>query len=277
MRALRLAAAIVAALLMPLLASPAGASPSVQAAFSIPSVSANAGAVEVFTVTRTAGGKGLYVLFETSDVTAKAGTDYSHVKQLLYFRASQVSATVSVPTFVNPRATGTLQFNVAISAGSSAVRATGKIVEPAPAPPPPPPTQTCADGTVLLTTDTCPSPPPPPLPPPPIPEPQWVLAPVGTAHYARCKTVGGCHSESAPCPSRIGANPPEVCTSPNIIAQQGDVREYRWGGCDAGNPCRRLADLWPLGHDPKKTGIASDWFLGVAGFEDEWEGVVPAS
>jgi hypothetical protein len=91
------------------------------------------------------------------------------------------------------------------------------------------------------------------------------------------RSPGGCHSTSAPCPYATGLNPPAVCTVPNIIAQPGDVREYRWGGCDAGNPCRRIANVWPLGHNPKTSGVAADWFLGLAGWEDEWEGVAPAS
>jgi hypothetical protein len=210
-----------------------------------------------------------------SDGTAKAGVDYVRPAPATLTIANKALtfACPKIATIGNALHDGDRTIIVTITAVRNAkiARAVGTItiVDDDPAPPPPPPaTQTCPDGSVIPATSTCPLPPPP--------SPQWVLAPPGAARFARCKAAGGCHSENAPCPSRTGVNPPEVCTSPNIIAQPGDVREYAWGGCDAGNPCRRLANLWPLGHNPKTSGVASDWFLGVGGFEDEWEGVAPA-
>jgi hypothetical protein len=194
-----------------------------------------------------------------SDGTAKAGVDYVKpaTTTLTIANKALTFACPNIATIGNVLHDGDRTVIVTITAVRNA-----KIAR--------------AVGTITIVDDDPAPPPPPPTPPPPPPTPQWVLAPLGTAHFARCKVADGCHSESAPCPSRLGVNPPEVCTSPNIIAQPGDIREYAWGGCDAGNPCRRLANLWPLGHNPKTSGVASDWFLGVGGFEDEWEGVAPA-
>lgn len=134
MRALRLAAAFLAIVASPQLAPPAGAASS--SAFTVSCGTANAGSDVPCTVTRTSGGKGLYVLFATSDVTAHAGTDYMTVRQLLYFKASAITQTVAVHTAVNPNATGTVTFTASIAVGSVPSSTTGSIVEPATAPPP---------------------------------------------------------------------------------------------------------------------------------------------
>jgi hypothetical protein len=201
-----------------------------------------------FVLIKSKGASYSKVSVQTIDGTAKVGVDYGALNTTVTL--GNAAQTWSLPIGIINNATyqGPRTFTVKLNCLRNCKLAS-------------------ATATITITDDEAPPPPPPP---------QWVSTPLGTAHYARCKIVGGCHSESAPCPSRAGANPPEVCTSPNIIAQQGDVREYRWGGCDSANPCRRYADLWPLGHDPKKTGVAADWFLGLAGFEDEWEGVAPA-
>lgn len=223
MRALRLAVLFVAALLSPQVAPSAGA---VQLTISSPS--ANAGDVETFTITRSSGGNGVYVLFQTADGTAKAGLDYVATKQLIYLKGSQTSATVTVPTLTNPGATGTLTFKAAVASGSTGVGAVASIIEPAPAP-----------------------------------TAQWVPAAMVDGGYARCKTVGGCHGYAPP--------------YPDIVAQQGDVLMYAWNGVAGNGPDSRIVGaFWPQGHYPRATKVASDWYLGVEGFADEWEGVTKA-
>lgn len=96
--------------------------------------SATAGADVPCTISRATSGKGLYVLFETADGTAHAGTDYTAVRQLLYFKPSALTQTVAVHTALNPSAAGTLTFNAAIAASTLVVRSTGSIIEPAPPP-----------------------------------------------------------------------------------------------------------------------------------------------
>jgi hypothetical protein len=128
--------AAIAAALLSTTATPAWAA-SVQLALSGPT--AQAGSPEVFTITRVSGGASVYVLFQTADRSARAGTDYTATKQLIYLKGGQKTATVSVPTFVNPKASGTLTFSASAAAGSLGVQATASIVEPAAPPPPAPP------------------------------------------------------------------------------------------------------------------------------------------
>jgi hypothetical protein len=109
------------------------------------------------------------------------------------------------------------------------------------------------------------------------PTPQWVPAPLVNNGYARCKTVGGCHSVAYPCPPLLNTTGPVYCSYPNIIANYGDVRLQAWNGITdyPGNSGRTVAALWPVGHDPLITLSAMDWRLGVEGWQDEWEGVAP--
>lgn len=130
MRALRLAiaASIIA------IATPVGAAlPQLALACG----SAPAGQDVPCTISRVAGGRGVYVLFQTSDSTAKVGTDYTAVSEQVYLSAGTPSLALAVHTLVNPNATGTLTFNAALAGGAAVVRAVGNIVEPAPLPPVP--------------------------------------------------------------------------------------------------------------------------------------------
>lgn len=173
MRALRLAAAFLAVLLSPQAWLSVGAASS--STFSLVCGSANAGSDVACTVTRLSGGKGIYVLFQTSDGTAKAGIDYTAVSKLLYLKGSQLSASVAVHTVVNPAATGTLTFTAAIAASSTDLaNAQAAIIEPAP---PPPTTQTCPDGSIIAASSSCPVAPPPTV--------SWVSAPLQDGGFAR--------------------------------------------------------------------------------------------
>jgi hypothetical protein len=131
MRALRpaIAAFIVA------LATPAGAA---LPQLSLACGSAPAGQDVPCSISRVSGGKGVYVLFQTSDDTAKAGTDYTAVSKQVYLSAGTSSFSIAVHTLANANAAGTLTFNAAVAGGSSVVRAIGSIVEPAPVPAPTP-------------------------------------------------------------------------------------------------------------------------------------------
>jgi hypothetical protein len=106
--------------------------------FAISSPSAPAGQPEVFTISRVSGGSGAYVLFQTYDRTAHAGTDYTATNQLIYVKSGVASVTVSVPTTVNPNATGTLTFIAAIASTTTASTGTASIVEPVSTPAPQP-------------------------------------------------------------------------------------------------------------------------------------------
>lgn len=89
----------------------------------------------------------------------------------------------------------------------------------------------------------------------PAPAPQWVSAPLTSGGYARCKAV--CHGFAAPYPT--------------VIAQQGDVWLYAWNGVSSGTSGLeriQIGAFWPIGQY-KVAGV------GVEGFADEWEGVVP--
>lgn len=90
---------------------------------------------------------------------------------------------------------------------------------------------------------------------------QYVPSPLVNDGAARCKTVGGCHAS--------GFNPQAGFNG--IFANQGDVRQYAWNGVSSDN--RTIAVLWPIGHDPHITKNPDDWFTGVEGYGDEWEGV----
>lgn len=171
MRALRL----LVGLLVLCWAGPWPLSATPTPTFSVSSPSANAGSPEVFTISRVAGGSGAYVLFQTHDGTAHAGVDFTTTSQLVYIKSGVSSVTVSVPTQVNPAATGNLTFTVAIASTKTPAYGTATIIEPAP-PPPPPPVQ-CPDGSTVPAGETCPTPAPPP-------QPQWVNAPLVAGGYA---------------------------------------------------------------------------------------------
>jgi hypothetical protein len=129
--------AALVALLSPQVWLSVGAAPS--SPFSLVCGSANAGSDVSCTLSRLSGGRGIYVLVKTFDVTAKAGTDYTAINQLYYFKSSILTQKIPVHTVVNPAATGILTFKVVASEGATPVSAIGSIVEPAPPPPPPPP------------------------------------------------------------------------------------------------------------------------------------------
>lgn len=168
MRALRLAAAVIAAFLTASLASPAGAALPQLALACAP---AQAGQDAACSITRLSGGRGVYLLFQTSDGTARAALDYTAVSKQVYLPAGQQSASIAVHTRINPAATGALTFNAAVAGGAAVVRAIGSIVEPAQPPPAPPPT--------------------------PVPTSQWIPAPLTVGGYACSKWQAG------PCGSGI--------------------------------------------------------------------------
>jgi hypothetical protein len=137
MRPFRLAAVIAAAFLGAWLAAPAGT--TTLSTFAIADAQAQAGSAVVFTIRRTSGSGPINVLFQTADLTAKAGPDYLAIKKLVYFKGGQSSAQVEVPTSIDLADLGkTLQFSVAIAASKAgAATARGSIIEP-PAPQPAP-------------------------------------------------------------------------------------------------------------------------------------------
>jgi hypothetical protein len=213
---------------------------------------ATAGKPEIFTITRIGGNGVATVIFTTGAAgdTAQPGVDYTATSQTISWQKGETSATVTVPTFVNPAKAGTnIQFTATITSGSSSSSAQGLIMEP----PPPSLTQSCWDGSVIAASSACP--------------PKWVSAPLVDGGYARCKTAAGCHSISYPCPQ--GLNPPAACSYPDIIAQQGDVGMYKWNGIM--NNGRVIAALWPIGQY-----MTSTPGVGGEGWAEEWEGVAPA-
>lgn len=182
MRSLRLVAAFMAALVSPQVWPPAWAAPVSN--FSLSSPTVQAGNTEVFTITRLSGGQGLYVLFQTSDGSAVAGTDYTATKQLVYFKGGVTSVTVSVPTKLNSNAIK-LTFRAVIAASTISVAATGTILEP---------TQTCPDGSVLPLAQTCSTPPP---------SNSWVAAPLQDGGFARVKANDGLWDMTGPGNGRV--------------------------------------------------------------------------
>lgn len=215
---------------------PAGAAPTPTFAISSPTV--QAGQPEIFIISRVSGGSGAYVMFKTKDGTAKAGTDYTAISQLVYVKAGVQTVAVSVPTLVNPAVSGvTLTFSAAIATTNTPVVGTGSIIAPG------------------------------------APPPQWVLAALTDGGYAQCNNPSGCRSMTAPCPQ--GLNPAAACAQPDAIAQYKDVRVYRWNGAYGMNNLV-LGAFWPQGHDPKVTGLAADWYLGTEGPASDWIGVKPS-
>lgn len=203
--------------------------PAFSAPFTVYSNTPQAGQPLRMTVNRADSSAAASVILSTKDNTALVNVDYDFSSVLVTFAQQQVSATIVIPTHVNATKSGqTLKVGLVVSDGATPVASMlASIVEP----------------TL-----------------------QWVSAPLADGGYARCKTVGGCHSTTAPCPQ--GLTPPAVCPYPDIIAKQGDVVSYAWNGVSVDN--RVIAALWPIG----EYKVA---YAGAEGWADEWEGVKPAS
>jgi hypothetical protein len=180
---------------------------------------------------------------KTSNGTALAGSDYTTVDVILVWANAEMSKTVNIPILNDTTVEPTEAFTVTLIGRRNATA--GLPVQ-----------------VTILNDDSA--------------APQWVPAPLVNDGYARCKTAGGCHSIASPCPPLINTTGPIYCSYPDIIAQQGDVRLQAWNGIAAFPNNRIVAALWPVGHDPRVTISADDWKLGVEGWQDEWEGVIPA-
>jgi hypothetical protein len=123
----------------------------------------------VFRITRTSGNSVAVLTFSTKNGTAVAPHDYKTTVKTVVFDRTQRTATIFVPTYVDPSATTTRTFTAMLQNGTASmtvITATilkGAVAAPPPPPPPPPPptTQVCADGSVIPSTDTCPIPPVP--------------------------------------------------------------------------------------------------------------------
>ncbi len=107
---------VLAALLpeVPPPALPAGQQPG-RLTFATPAASVSAGSTAVFTVDRFGGGDGtVSVVYTTQDGTAVAGTDYTATSGTLTFGAGVTSQTISIPTLVDPNASGNRSFDLVL-------------------------------------------------------------------------------------------------------------------------------------------------------------------
>jgi hypothetical protein len=188
------------------------------------------------------------ITITTIDGTAKAGVDFKPIATTLTIGNTTLSTKIAISIIARPGYQGNRTFRIHIAAARFASIAV-------------------ADATItILETDPAPTP----------PAATWIAAPLTNGGYARCKSIGGCHSIAYPCPPLLNTTGPAFCSYPNIIANYGDVRLQAWNGIGAYPSERIVAALWPIGHDPRVTKLAADWLLGAEGWQDEWEGVAPA-
>ena len=115
-----------------------------QLVFATPTASVSAGNTAVFTVDRFGGSDGtVSVAYTTQDDTAVAGTDYTATSGTLTFAPGVTSQTLSIPTLVDPNASGDLSLDLVLQTptGGATLGLTDiAALTITPAPPPPTPT-----------------------------------------------------------------------------------------------------------------------------------------